>query len=117
MSDKQQVKILSWNVNGLRAVMKKEFAKTVQNLDPDILLLQETKLQAHQRTDEMIDLPPYESFWSYSSVKKGYSGVAAYSKTGPLKVTTSFSKPEFDAEGRVIQLDYPDFTLFNIFIS
>jgi exodeoxyribonuclease-3 len=115
MPDKKQLKILSWNVNGLRAVMNKDFTKTIQNLDADIFLLQETKLQEDQRTEEMIALPPYESFWSYSTLKKGYSGVAAYSKTAPLKVTTSFGRPEFDGEGRVIQLDYQDFTLFNVY--
>jgi exodeoxyribonuclease-3 len=109
------LKILSWNVNGLRAVMKKDFTKVIQGLNPDILLLQETKLQEDQRTDEMINLLDYRSFWSYSTVKKGYSGVAAYSKIKPEKVTTSFSMPEFDNEGRVIQLDYKDFILFNIY--
>lgn len=109
------IKILSWNVNGLRAVMKKDFTKIIQDLDPDILLLQETKLQEDQRTDEMINLHSYESFWSYSTVKKGYSGVAAYSKLKPEKVFTSFSRPEYDDEGRVIQLDYKDFILFNIY--
>jgi exodeoxyribonuclease-3 len=115
MTDKKTYRIVSWNVNGLRAVMKKEFVKSVQDLDPDILLLQETKLQEDQRTDEMTSLGPYQSFWSYSSVKKGYSGVAAYSKPAPLQVTTCFSVPEFDGEGRVIQLDYADFILFNIY--
>ena len=115
MSDHQQLKIISWNVNGLRAIMKKEFVSSIHDLDPDILLLQETKLQEDQRTDEMIRLPSYESFWSYSTVKKGYSGVAAYSKLAPDRVTTSFSMPEFDNEGRVIQLDYPGFVLFNVY--
>ena len=112
---KRKLKIISWNVNGLRAVVKKDFLKTVKDLDPDILLLQETKLQENQRTDEMINLPSYESFWSYSTIKKGYSGVAAYSKIKPEKVTTLFSKPEFDGEGRIIQLDYNDFILFNVY--
>jgi len=112
---KNKIKIISWNVNGLRAVMKKDFAKIIHDLDPDILLLQETKLQEDQRTEEMIFLPPYTSFWSYSTVKKGYSGVAAFSKSDPLSVTTSFSKPEFDSEGRIIQLDYGAFILFNIY--
>jgi len=115
MSDKKKLKIMSWNVNGLRAVIKKDFTKIIHDLDPDILLLQETKLQEDQRTDEMIDLHSYKSFWSYSMIKKGYSGVAAYSKIEPEKVTTSFSRPEFDNEGRVIQLDYKDFILFNIY--
>lgn len=113
--DKKQLKIISWNINGLRAVMKKDFAKIIHDLDPDILLLQETKLQEAQRTEEMIRLHAYESFWSYSTIKKGYSGVAAYSKINPEKVTTSFLKPEFDNEGRVIQLDYNNFILFNIY--
>lgn len=115
MSDKNRLKILSWNVNGLRAVMKKDFPEIILDLDPDILLLQETKLQENQRTDQMIQLHSYESFWSYSTVKKGYSGVAAYSKPKPKNVITSFSRPEFDNEGRVIQLDYDLFTLFNIY--
>jgi len=115
MTDKSKLKIISWNVNGLRAVVKKDFTKIIKALDPDILLLQETKLQKDQRTDEMIDMLDYKSFWSYSTVKKGYSGVVAYSKQEPQKVTTSFLRPEFDNEGRVIQLDYKDFILFNIY--
>jgi exodeoxyribonuclease-3 len=115
MSDKKKLKIMSWNVNGLRAVINKDITKIIHDLDPDILLLQETKLQEDQRTDEMIDLHSYKSFWSYSTIKKGYSGVAAYSKTEPEKVTTSFSRPEIDNEGPVIQLDYKDFILFNIY--
>ena len=63
----------------------------------------------------MITIPTYESFWAYSSVKKGYSGVAAFSRPVPDRVITSFSRPEFDNEGRIIQLDYPEFTLFNIY--
>jgi len=115
MSGKHRFSIMSWNVNGLRAVMKKEFKQIVNDLNPDILLLQETKLQEDQRTEEMIRLHDYESFWSYSTVKKGYSGVAAYSKPAPQKVTTGFSRPEFDNEGRIIQLDYEKFILFNIY--
>ena len=116
MTDKKrQLKIISWNVNGLRAVVKKDFPKTVQDLNPDILLLQETKLQEDQRTDEMINFQSYESFWSYSTIKKGYSGVVAYSKIKPEKVTTLFAKPEFDGEGRIIQLDFNDFILFNVY--
>ena len=115
MPDKRKLKIISWNVNGLRAVVKKDFTKIIEGLDPDILLLQETKLQKDQRTDEMIHMLDYKSFWSYSIVKKGYSGVVAYSKQEPQKVTTSFLRPEFDNEGRLIQLDYKDFILFNIY--
>jgi exodeoxyribonuclease-3 len=84
-------------------------------MDPDILMLQETKLQADQRTDEMKNLPSFESFWNYSTVKKGYSGVVTFSRPVPTKVTTDFGNPRFDGEGRVIQTDYDAFTLFNIY--
>ncbi len=112
---KKQIKLISWNVNGLRAVLKKDFFGAVETMDPDILMLQETKLQEDQRTDEMIFIPPFESFWNYSTVKKGYSGVAAYSKPVPAKVITNFETPRFDGEGRVIQMDFDAFTLFNIY--
>lgn len=115
MVDKQKIRIISWNVNGLRAVMKKDFSKIISCLDPDILLLQETKLQEDQRTEEMINLHLYRSFWAYSTVKKGYSGVAAYTKQTPANVYTSFSRPRFDGEGRVIRLDFDKFILFNIY--
>ncbi len=112
--DKKQIKLISWNVNGLRAVLKKDFFGAVKRVDPDILMLQETKLQEDQRTHEMISIPSFESFWNYS-VKKGYSGVAAYSKISPAKVITNFQTPRFDGEGRVIQMDFDAFTLFNIY--
>jgi exodeoxyribonuclease-3 len=115
MPETKKYTIISWNVNGLRAVMKKEFKTAVSGLDPDILLLQETKLQEDQRTDEMIHLFDYNSYWAYSTVKKGYSGVAAYTRTTPVNVRTCFGEERFDGEGRVIELDYDDFILFNIY--
>ncbi|EMS77215.1 exodeoxyribonuclease III [Desulfotignum phosphitoxidans] len=108
-------RLISWNVNGLRAVLKKDFFTSVNRLNPDILLLQETKLQKDQRTPEMIDFSPYESFWAYASVKKGYSGVAAFSKKTPHQVITRFGRPEYDGEGRVIRMDFDRFTLFNVY--
>jgi len=111
----RKLRLVSWNVNGFRAVLKKDFFASVARLNPDVLLLQETKLQADQRTPEMIDFPPYHSFWSYATVKKGYSGVAAYAKDLPAMVITDFGRPEYDGEGRVIQMDYDRFTLFNIY--
>ncbi|MFO7988443.1 MAG: exodeoxyribonuclease III [Thermodesulfobacteriota bacterium] len=110
-----RLRLISWNVNGLRAVLKKDFFKSVTQLNPDILLLQETKLQKDQRTPEMIDFPPYDSYWAYASVKKGYSGVAAYSKIVPDQVITTFDRPKYDEEGRVIQMDFEHFTLFNVY--
>ncbi len=115
MTDKKELRLVSWNVNGLRAVLKKDFFESVKTLDPDILMLQETKLQEDQRTDEMTDIQAYKDFWSYSTVKKGYSGVVAYSRLNPEKVTTDFNRPEFDGEGRVIRMDFEAFTLFNIY--
>jgi len=115
MTDHHLLKIISWNVNGLRAVLKKNFFQTVQTLDPDILLLQETKLQEDQRTTDMINLDRYSSVWSCATVKKGYSGVVAYTRPEPRKVRTVFDVPEIDQEGRVIQLDYDSFILFNIY--
>ena len=99
------MRILSWNVNGLRAVYKKGFVDMVAQMDPDILCLQETKLQADQRSDEMISLGSYNSYWDYASTRKGYSGVAVYARSRPDGDRCGFGIERFDAEGRVIQLD------------
>jgi exodeoxyribonuclease-3 len=115
MTEKKQLRLVSWNVNGFRAVLKKDFFTSVEALSPDILMLQETKLQEAQRTEAMTDFEPFTDHWAYSTVKKGYSGVAAYTKDAPLKVITDFGRPEFDGEGRVIQMDFEGFTLFNIY--
>ncbi len=105
MTQKKTLRLVSWNVNGFRAVLKKDFFKSVDTLSPDILMLQETKLQEDQRTAEMTDFKPYTDYWAYSTVKKGYSGVAAYTKVAPKQVITDFGRPEYDGEGRVIQMD------------
>jgi len=112
---KQTLKLISWNVNGLRAVLKKDFHESVQALNPDILLLQETKLQEHQRTPEMMDLMDYHNYWAYSTVKKGYSGVAAYTRQKPEAVAAGVGIPRYDDEGRILELDFGAFTLFNIY--
>ena len=109
------MKLISWNVNGLRAVFKKDFRQVVDDMNPDILLLQETKIQAHQRTGDMVDLGGFQSHWAYSQVKKGYSGVAAYSQSAPRQVRDGFGIERFDSEGRVLELDYGDFVLFNVY--
>ncbi len=111
----KQVKIVSWNVNGLRAVVKKDFFKSIKILNPDILLLQEIKLQEDQRSSEMINIENYTSHWSYSVAKKGYSGVASYSKTTPENIKTGIDISKFDDEGRILESDYGDFTLFNVY--
>ncbi|MBN2780762.1 MAG: exodeoxyribonuclease III [Candidatus Marinimicrobia bacterium] len=108
------MKLLSWNVNGLRAVMNKGFTGIVDTLQPDILGIQETKIQEDQLTPEHLELPGYVSlFWS--AEKKGYSGVGVYSRIAPLRTVKGFSYGWNDNEGRVIRLEYDDFILFNIY--
>ena len=109
------MKLISWNINGLRAVFKKDFLNTVASMNPDVLALQETKLQAHQRTDEMLKFGDYQSHWSYSVVKKGYSGVAVYERAEPKHVQDGFGIEKFDSEGRVLELDFGSFVFFNVY--
>jgi exodeoxyribonuclease III len=112
---KKKLKLASWNVNGFRAVMKKDFISIFKKMDVDMLCLQETKLQEAQRTKEMLAIEGYESFWSYSTVKKGYSGVVIYTRLKPEKVNTKMGIPRFDDEGRMVELVFKDFVLFNIY--
>ncbi|MBF0101720.1 MAG: exodeoxyribonuclease III [Desulfobacterales bacterium] len=109
------LKIISWNVNGLRAAIQKNLFQSVAELDADIIALQETKLQEHHLTEEIKDIYGYESFWAYSTEKKGYSGVAIYSRKHPLDVSYGIGIPEFDNEGRIIQLDFGKWIFFNIY--
>ncbi|MDR2792405.1 MAG: exodeoxyribonuclease III [Treponema sp.] len=109
------MRILSWNVNGIRAVEKKGFLQWVQNESPDMLCLQETKAEPGQLSQELLNPvdsegAPYFAYWS-SAKKKGYSGTAIYSKIEPLAVLQRFGLSEFDDEGRVLQTDYVDFSL------
>jgi exodeoxyribonuclease-3 len=112
---KKQIKIISWNVNGLRAVFKKDFLNSFKKFEADVVLLQEIKLQENQRTDEMIHIDEYESYWSYATVKKGYSGVAAFTRKKPKAVKTGIGIPRYDEEGRILELDFEDFILFNVY--
>ena len=112
---KKQIKIISWNVNGLRAVFKKNFLNSFKKFDADMIVLQETKLQEDQRTDEMIGIDNYESYWSCATVKKGYSGVAAFTRIKPKEVKTGINISRYDAEGRILELDFGDFILFNVY--
>ncbi|MFA5087532.1 MAG: exodeoxyribonuclease III [Candidatus Omnitrophota bacterium] len=108
------MKLLSWNVNGIRAVAKKGFPDWLQKESPDILCLQETKAEPAQLTDELVKPKGYSTYWS-SAQKKGYSGVAVFSKQPPASVTEGLGRKEFDNEGRTLILDYRDFVLFNIY--
>ena len=99
------LKLISWNVNGLRACLKKGFAETFAALDADLFCLQETKLQAGQVE---LDLPGYHQYWNYAE-KKGYSGTAVFTRREPLSVRYGLGLEEHDTEGRLITLEYPDF--------
>jgi len=104
----------SWNVNGLRAVLKKDFIDTVTRADIDILGIQETKLQEHQIPQELNELRAYHRYWSHGE-RKGYSGTALFSKIKPLSFETAFGIEEFDSEGRINIAEYEQFILFNIY--
>lgn len=105
------MKLISWNVNGLRACVGKGFFEFVAAEQPDMLCLQETKLQPEQA-------PPVEGYWDYwnSADKKGYSGTALFSRTEPLAVTYGLGIDEHDHEGRVITAEYPDFYLVTVYV-
>jgi exodeoxyribonuclease-3 len=105
------VKFISWNVNGLRAIVKKGFLDIFYALDADFFCLQETKLQEGQID---LDLPGYYQYWCYAE-KKGYSGTAIFTKHEPLSVTYNLGIPEHDTEGRCITLEYPEFYLVCVY--
>ncbi len=105
------MKFISWNVNGLRACVGKDFEQQFKDLDADFFCLQETKMQAGQLD---LSFPGYESYWNYAD-KKGYSGTAIYTKHKPLNVTYGIDIDEHDHEGRVITLEMDDFHLITVY--
>ncbi|WP_142415720.1 exodeoxyribonuclease III [Hathewaya massiliensis] len=108
------MKIYSWNVNGLRAIMKKNFLEFIEEYDPDILCIQETKLQDADLTDSLKNIKGYHSYFSFAE-KKGYSGVATFTKEEPISVKHGIGIPEFDSEGRIFITEFSSFTLLNIY--
>ena len=106
--------IYSWNVNGLRAIAKKGFFDWIDNTSPDILCLQETKAHIEQLEDSLINMPGYFSYFC-SGKRKGYSGVAIYSKVEPNLVEYGIGIERFDEEGRILIAHYDKFTLLNIY--
>ena len=106
------MKLISWNVNGLRAVAGKGFADIFTDMDADFVCLQETKLQAGQIDLEFLG---YESYWNYAE-KKGYSGTVIYTRHTPLSVSYGIGIVEHDSEGRVITLEMEDFYLVNVYV-
>ena len=105
------MKFISWNVNGLRACVGKDFEKSFVELDADFFCLQETKMQQGQLD---LNFPGYHSYWNYAD-KKGYSGTAIYTKHEPLSVTYGIGIDEHDHEGRVITLEMPNFYLVTVY--
>lgn len=105
------MKLISWNVNGLRAVLKKNFMDFFQQADADIFCIQETKMQEGQA---VLTLPGYEQYFNYAE-RKGYSGTAVFTKYKPLSVRYGMGIEEHDHEGRMITLEYPDFYFTTVY--
>ena len=111
----RRLKILSWNVNGIRAAQRKGFLEWLYMESPDILCVQETKARPEQLDESLLKPDGYYPYWNYPREIKGYSGVAIFTKEKPVRVQNGFGVEEFDAEGRVIIAEYPEFTLFNVY--
>lgn len=105
------MKLISWNVNGIRACVGKGFLEFFKEVDADIFCIQETKMQAGQLE---LDLPGYYQYWNYAE-KKGYSGTAVFTKKEPLSVVNGMGIPEHDKEGRVITLEFEDFYMVTVY--
>jgi exodeoxyribonuclease-3 len=105
------MKLVSWNVNGLRACLGKGFEEFFNTINADIFCLQETKMQPDQA---QLDLPGFEKYWN-SAIKKGYSGTAVFTRIKPLSVTYGMNLEEHDQEGRIITVEFEDFFLVNVY--
>lgn len=109
------MKLISWNVNGLRAVINKGFKEFFKEIDADIFCIQETKMQEAQLDENILEIfEGYNAYWN-SAEKKGYSGTAIFTKQKPLNVTYGIGKEEHDKEGRVITLEFEKFYMVNIY--
>lgn len=111
---KKNLKILSWNVNGIRASYKKGFLNWFKEVKPDILCLQETKAHPEQLSDELVNVNGYQSYFS-SAERKGYSGVVTYTREKPITIEVGIGIKEFDNEGRFAITEFENFILFNIY--
>ena len=110
----KKIKLISWNVNGIRAAYKKGFLDWFKSAKPDILCLQETKAMREQLPDDLLNVDGYSSYFS-SAEKKGYSGTATYTKVIPVKVENGIGIKKFDSEGRFLVTEFEEFILFNIY--
>lgn len=109
-----QLRLFSWNVNGIRAAYKKGFLEWLDQASPDVLCLQETKASLDQLEPALCNPAGYHTYWA-SATRKGYSGVALYSKREPLSVELGLGIPDYDDEGRTIVADYGDFVLLTAY--
>ena len=109
------MRLLSWNVNGLRAVAKKDVWEDFINASADIFCLQETKAHSEQLHENVREIPGYESYFSSSKVKRGYSGVALYTKIKPERVEYGLGIEKFDFEGRIISAFFKDFVILGVY--
>ncbi|HDP23995.1 MAG TPA: exodeoxyribonuclease III [Deltaproteobacteria bacterium] len=105
------MKLITWNVNGMRAVLKKSFLDSFDSMEPDVLCVQETRAT---RGDVALELPGYAQYWN-SAQKKGYSGTAVFTRIDPVSVSYDMGIPEHDTEGRVITLEFAQFFLVNTY--
>jgi len=110
----KKLTLLSWNVNGIRAVAKKGFHEWLKQANPDVLCIQETKAWEEQLNKSLTNIDGYHSYFA-EAYKKGYSGVAIYSKQEPFIVKKGIGIEEFDREGRILIAEYPEFILLNIY--
>ena len=108
------LRILSWNVNGIRAALKKGFLEWMAEADPGVLCIQETKAHPDQLPASLKEVEGYRAYFA-SAERKGYSGVAIYTKREPASVTVGFGVDEFDSEGRTLVADYGDFLLYSVY--
>lgn len=108
------IHIFCWNINGIRAIQKKGFTEWVKNNSPDIICLQETKAQIDQLDDTLTKIDKYEAHFN-SAERKGYSGVATYTRMKPVNVKFGFGKPYYDNEGRMIETEFKNFILYNVY--
>jgi exodeoxyribonuclease-3 len=111
----KELKLISWNVNGIRAVVRTGFLKYLAAQQPDILCLQETKAQPDQLGEDILKPEGYTTYWNYPREKKGYSGVAILTREKPEDVRDAIGREEFDMEGRILAATYPQFMLFSVY--
>ena len=110
----KNLKLISWNVNGIRAVAKKGFHNWMEKMNADVVCLQETKAHPSQLSPDLLNIDSYFSYWNLGE-KKGYSGVAIYTKEKPLRVNMDFGVKILNDEGRIIEAEFEEFHLFNVY--